>query len=177
MSALWETKLIKSNKFLREPFYDILGFMEDANKNKYDLLMHLLSEGDAMVCLDARAQGVHVPPQHRTNPKLSLIVNLNFKRPVNVTPEGIFASLAFGGRPFDCILPFTAIWAIYEPHTQKGQVWEESIPKDADLLEQLLKHPPTQPTDTSEQKKRPATRKEKDETKPKRDRSHLRVIK
>jgi len=148
--------------------------MEDSNKNKYDLLMHLLSEGDTMVCLDARAPGVSVPPQHKTNPKLSLIINLNFKRPIEVTTEYIMASLAFGGRPYECVLPFTAVWAIYEPHTQKGQVWEESMPKDGNLLEQLLKSPPDQPTDT---KKKPGPRKETGELKPKRDRSHLRVIK
>lgn len=151
--------------------------MEDANKNKYDLLMHLLSEGDAMVCLDARAPGVNVPHQHKTNPKLSLIFNLNFKRPIEVTAEGLTATLSFGGRPYECALPFTAVWAIYEPHTQKGQVWEEDIPKDANLIEQILKQPQEQPNAVVKPAKKPGRRKVPDDSAPKRDRSHLRVIK
>ncbi|OGW17099.1 MAG: hypothetical protein A3K09_03595 [Nitrospinae bacterium RIFCSPLOWO2_12_FULL_47_7] len=151
--------------------------MEDVNKNKHDLLMHLLSEGDAMLCLDARAPGVSVPPQHKTNPKLSLIINLNFKRPIEVTLEGVTATLAFSGRTHSCVLPFTAVWAIYEPHTMKGQVWEENIPKDANLMEQALKQAPEQTTRSSTKTKKSGWLKEPDESKPKRDRSHLRVIK
>lgn len=148
------------------------------NKNKHDLLVLLLSEGDAMVCLDARRPEVDVPAQHKTNPKLSLIINLNFKRPVEVTAEGIFATLSFGGKPHSCVLPFTAVWAIYEPNTQKGHIWEECIPKDANLVENLLKQPEkAKKTPALKTAKKPGWRKTSDESSPKRDRSHLRVIK
>ena len=148
------------------------------NKNKHSLLIHLLSEGDAMVCLDARKPEVDVPAQHKTNPKLSLIINLNFKRPVEVTPDGVYATLSFGGKPHNCILPFSAVWAIYEPNTQKGQIWEECIPKDANLIEQALNQPEkSMKTSAPSTTKKPGWRKLPDESAPKRDRSHLRVIK
>jgi len=107
--------------------------MESDNKNKYDFLVQLLSEGDAMVCLDARYPDVDVPRTHKDNPALSLVFNLNFRRPFDVQETGIFATLSFGGRPHKCVIPFEAVWAINEPESKKGQVWEESFPKDLKL--------------------------------------------
>ena len=107
--------------------------MESDNKNKYDILVHLLSEGDAVVCLDARYPDVDVPNTHKDNPALSLVFNLNFRRPFDVQETGIFATLAFGGRSHKCVIPFEAVWSIHEPENKKGQVWEESFPKDLKL--------------------------------------------
>ncbi len=153
--------------------------MEEESKNKYDLLMHLLSEGDAMVCLDARQDGVDVPKSHQGNPALSLVFNLDFKRPIEVTHEGIFATLSFSGRPHKCVLPFEAVWAIYEPTTQKGNVWEECLPLDMDLPAPLASTTPakTRPDHLKAQKGGNGKLPSSDGDKPKRDRSHLRVIK
>lgn len=107
--------------------------MENENKNKYDFLIHLLSEGDVMVCLDARFSAVDVPSSHKGNSALSLVFNLNFRRPFDVQEDGIYATLAFGGRPHKCIIPFEAVWAIHDPDSKKGQVWEQSFPKDLQL--------------------------------------------
>ena len=85
--------------------------MEDENKNKYDFLLSLLSEGDAMVCLDARQAGVDVPSGHKNDPSLNLILNLNFRRPIDIQKEGIFVTLSFQGRPHKCVVPFDAVWA------------------------------------------------------------------
>jgi len=111
--------------------------MEDENKNKYDFLLSLLSEGDAMICLDARLPEVDVPKSHKENPSLNLILNLNFRRPLDVQKEGVCVTLAFQGRPHSCVIPFDAIWAIFDPTLKKGQVWEESIPPDINLEEHL----------------------------------------
>ncbi|KMP11314.1 hypothetical protein UR09_03690 [Candidatus Nitromaritima sp. SCGC AAA799-A02] len=154
--------------------------MEDENKNKYDFLIHLLGEGDAMVCLDARHPGVDVPAMHKDNSALSLIFNLNFRRPIDILEEGIYATLAFGGRSHKCIIPFEAVWAIHEPETQKGQVWEGSFPKDLKLevpgVGSDEKKPPaakkTGPRPTRSRKAAPQK-----SNQPKKDRSHLRVIK
>ena len=107
--------------------------MENENKNKYDLLIQLLSEGDAMVCLDARIPNVDVPISHKDNSALSLVFNLNFRRPFDIQEDGIYATLSFGGRPHKCVIPFEAIWAIHNPENKMGQVWEESFPQDLPL--------------------------------------------
>ena len=153
--------------------------MESDNKNKYDILVQLLSEGDAMVCLDARHSEVDVPNTHKDNPVLSLVFNLNFRRPFDVEETGIFATLAFGGRPHKCVIPFEAVWAIHEPESKKGQVWEGSFPKDlklqvgANVKEASLEsEPPLMNVKISSK-----ISKKGQSSRSKKDRSHLRVIK
>ncbi len=153
--------------------------MESDNKNKYDILVQLLSEGDAMVCLDARHPEVDVPNTHKDNPALSLVFNLNFRRPFDVQETGIFATLSFGGRPHKCVIPFEAVWAIHEPESKKGQVWEESFPKDlklqvgANMKEASLEpEPPLMNVKISSK-----ISKKGQSSRSKKDRSHLRVIK
>ena len=153
--------------------------MESDNKNKYDILVQLLSEGDAMVCLDARHSEVDVPNTHKDNPALSLVFNLNFRRPFDVQETGIFATLAFGGRPHKCVIPFEAVWAIHEPESKKGQVWEGSFPKDlklqvgANVKEASLEsEPPLMNVKISSK-----ISKQGQSSRSKKDRSHLRVIK
>ncbi|GJL79718.1 MAG: hypothetical protein NPINA01_27070 [Nitrospinaceae bacterium] len=152
--------------------------MEDENKNKYDFLLSLLSEGDAMVCLDARSPDVDVPKGHKSDPSLNLILNLNFRRPIDIQREAVFVTLSFQGRPYQCVIPFDAIWAIYDPSLKKGQVWEESLPKDINLEEQLankgkMKPARKMPSVKQGRKKSPSS----EDHRPKRDRSHLRVVK
>ena len=153
--------------------------MESDNKNKYDILVQLLSEGDAMVCLDARHSEVDVPNTHKDNPALSLVFNLNFRRPFDVQETGIFATLSFGGRPHKCVIPFEAVWSIHEPESKKGQVWEESFPKDlklqvgANMKEASIEpEPPLMNVKISSK-----ISKKGQSSRSKKDRSHLRVIK
>ena len=132
-----------------------------------------------MVCLDARHSEVDVPNTHKDNPVLSLVFNLNFRRPFDVEETGIFATLAFGGRPHKCVIPFEAVWAIHEPESKKGQVWEESFPKDlklqvgANVKEASLESElPLMNVKISSK-----ISKKGQSSRSKKDRSHLRVIK
>lgn len=153
--------------------------MTQDNKDKQDFLTDMLSKGDAMVCLDARLPDVEVPKAHKTNPMLNLVISLNFRRPIDVLEDGIYGSLSFGGRPHKCVIPFTAVWAIYEPDTQKGQVWEASIPEDIDWGDPASTAPgATSSGNTSEKHPLKTVEGSGKSDKPlKRDRSHLRVIK
>ena len=151
--------------------------MESLNKKKYDFLLYLLEEGDAMVCLDSRDPAVDVPESQKNNSSLSLIFNLNFRRPIEITEERIFATLAFDGRPYPCILPFDAVWAIYDPNMKNGQVWEESMPKDMNLAERVMGTEPQKPPEKLKPVKSSGKPSSGAQTTGKRDRSHLRVIK
>jgi stringent starvation protein B len=151
--------------------------MSELSKKKYDFLLYLLEEGDAMVCIDARLPEVDVPASHKNNSSLNLIFNLNFRRPLEITEEGIFASLAFNGRPYKCALPFEAVWAIYDPKMKNGQVWEESIPEDMNLADQVMVDPPEKPLSKLKPVKSSSKPSKDAKTEGKRDRSHLRVIK
>jgi len=151
--------------------------MEDENKNKYDFLLSLLSEGDAMICLDARLPEVDVPKNHKDNPSLNLILNLNFRRPIDIKKEGVYVTLAFQGRPYSCVVPFDAVWAIFDPSLKKGQVWEENIPADINLEEHLAQQVPKPGKKLFKVKAGGKKDMPGQTPRPKRDRSHLRVIK
>ncbi len=151
--------------------------MATANKKKYDFLLYLLEEGDAMVCLDSRHPQVDVPATHKNNSSLNLVFNLNFRHPMKVTAEGIFATLVFNGKPYECVLPFNAMWAIHDSNMKNGQVWEESIPRDVDLAAQAMKAAPKKPRAKLQSIKRSGKPAKESATGGKRDRNHLRVIK
>ena len=99
-------------------------------RSKTAVVLKLLEEGDAMLCLDARHEGVVVPPQHASDPSLRLVLNLNFPHPIDVTEAGVSANLAFGGRRFNCYIPMDALWAAFDPETMQGMMWAESMPKE-----------------------------------------------
>lgn len=104
--------------------------MPDTPTSKEAFILKLLSEGDTMLCLDARHQGVRVPPQHADNHALRLILNLNFPQPIDVTAEGVSANLAFGGRRYSCYIPHAALWAVFNPETMQGMMWPDSMPAE-----------------------------------------------
>ena len=168
--------------------------MVSESKNKKDLLLYLLKKGDTMVCLDARRGNVDVPMHHKGNSSLSLILNLNFRRPLDIFDDGIYATLSFQGRPHKCVIPFEAIWAIFIPSFQEGQVWETCIPNDVQFDPKFSSAGKDQKS-TQTLKAVPALKEKKGEKiikisgkateenktiKPasaKRDRGHLRIIK
>ena len=155
--------------------------METLNKKKYDFLLYLLETGDAMVCIDARLPDVDVPKNQKSNSSLNLVFNLNFRQPIEINEDTISATLAFSGRPYKCLLPFEAVWAIYDPNMQNGQVWEESIPADMNLANQIVSEMVDNPASKPEKKlkslKTSETPTPESRSKTPRDRSHLRVIK
>ena len=155
--------------------------METLNKKKYDFLLYLLETGDAMVCLDARLPDVDVPKNQKSNSSLNLVFNLNFRQPIEINEDTISATLAFSGRPYKCLLPFEAVWAIYDPNMQNGQVWEESIPEDMNLADQIVSEMVDNPASKPEKKLKTLKTSDKptpeSRSKTPRDRSHLRVIK
>lgn len=104
--------------------------MPETPTSKEAFVLKLLSEGDTMLCLDARHQGVRVPPQHAENHALRLVLNLNFPQPIEVTAEGVSANLAFGGRRYPCYIPHAALWAVFNPETMQGMMWPDSMPEE-----------------------------------------------
>ena len=39
-------------------------------------------------------------------------------------------TLTFGGQPFRCVLPWTAVYAAMVEGEQRGTVWPEDVPED-----------------------------------------------
>jgi stringent starvation protein B len=168
--------------------------MPEDSAGKEAVILKLLAEGDTMLCLDARVQGVRLPPQLAQNPALRLILNLNFPHPIEVTAAGVSANLSFGGRRFACYMPMEAIWAAFNPHTMAGMIWPESAAPEvlADLQaqqQQAMQQPQSgktsrlQPTLKAAAEKEAAEQQERAETPEAtapatpRQRGHLRIVK
>jgi stringent starvation protein B len=106
--------------------------MSARSPEKTQTLLAFLSRGVAMVHLDARQEGVSVPDQFKSDAHLRL--NLSYRYGLSdfeVGDEAISATLSFGGRPFYCVLPWDAVFAVTSSGTAEGQVWPEDLPTDA----------------------------------------------
>ena len=167
--------------------------MPDTPTSKEAVILKLLSEGDTMLCLDARHREVCVPPQHANHHALRLILNLNFPQPIEVTAEGVSANLSFNGRRFACYIPMEALWAVFNPQTMQGMMWPDSMPAEvkaefAERQQQALVSPPVSPSEAavaapeSRGRLRNVTglgkkKTDNDAEEPPRQRGHLRIVK
>ena len=96
--------------------------------DKRQTLLHFLERGVTMVHLDARKDGVVVPPQYAQEPHLRLNLSYRYNIPdLEMSDRRVQATLSFGGRPFRCLLPWSSIFGITS-HAGEGQVWPEDLP-------------------------------------------------
>ena len=98
---------------------------------KKKTLLHYLSRGVAMVHLDARRPGVTVPLKFRDDPHLRLNLSYRYSIPdLDVSEERVQATLSFGGVPFQCLVPWEAVFGITSHASGDGQVWPEDLPTE-----------------------------------------------
>ena len=99
--------------------------------DKKQTLLGYLARGVAMVHLDARRPGVMVPPQYAEDAHLRLNLSYRYAIPdLEVSEERVQATLSFGGRPFQCVLPWESIFGITCQASGDGQVWPEDLPSE-----------------------------------------------
>lgn len=99
--------------------------------DKKQTLLGYLSRGVAMVHLDARRDGVVVPPQYAQEAHLRLNLSYRYAIPdLDISDQRVQATLSFGGRPFRCILPWKSIFGITCQASGDGQVWPEDLPSE-----------------------------------------------
>lgn len=96
---------------------------------KADVVRLLLAtEGRAMLCLDATYPGVMVPRRFNKDIGLRLILNSTMPQPIEIGQETIESELRFGGIPHYCVIPYEALWGVFNPDTHHGMFWAESMP-------------------------------------------------
>jgi len=98
---------------------------------KKETLLQFLERGVAMLHLDARRPGVAVPAQHADDPHLRINLSYRYGIPdLVIDDRRVQATLSFGGRPFQCQLPWSAVFGITSQHSGDGQVWPEDLPTE-----------------------------------------------
>jgi stringent starvation protein B len=96
---------------------------------KKQTLLAYLERGIAMLHLDARRPGVVVPKQYAHDPHLRLNLSYRYHIPDLVIDDArVQATLSFAGRPFQCVVPWEAIFGVTSQSTGVGQVWPEDLP-------------------------------------------------
>ncbi|MBF0455909.1 MAG: hypothetical protein HQL72_13970 [Magnetococcales bacterium] len=98
--------------------------------DKGEVIQLLLKrEGRIMLCLDATNPGVDVPSRFKKDISLMLILNSKMPQPIHIEAKCVYSELRFGGIPHNCTIPFDAIWSIFNPDTNHGMMWPESMPE------------------------------------------------
>ena len=105
--------------------------MKDAPPSKKQTLLQFLARGVAMVHLDARRPGVLVPKQFVGEAHLRLNLSYRYNiRDLVIDEQHVQATLSFSGRPFQCKLPWPAVFGITSSQSGDGQVWPEDLPTE-----------------------------------------------
>lgn len=98
---------------------------------KRDVVEDLLGDGPILVHVDARSEGVAVPESFAAEPRLVLRFGYELSPPIldlDIGDEALAGTLTFGGVPFRCVLPWTAVYAVVGESDQKGMVWPDDVP-------------------------------------------------
>ena len=89
----------------------------------------LENEGRVMLCMDATHDGVDVPRRFSGDTGLMLVLNNTMPQPIHILADSVASELRFGGIPHYCIIPYTALWSVFNPDTNHGKTWINSIPE------------------------------------------------
>lgn len=107
--------------------------MSDAAKRA--VAIEILDRALLNIHLDPRRPGVVVPQHLSHQPSLILVVGHPGPRLRVPIPDlvvdgaGIRATLSFGGVPFACAVPWSAVFGLVD-ETGKGRLFEEDVPAD-----------------------------------------------
>lgn len=100
------------------------------SEKKQELVEKLLGQGMILVALDGRADGVDLPAHLRSDPQVRLNLSHRFGLPMETGPWGIHATLHFGGVPYDCKLPWGAIFLVFCHGSKEQYLFPLDLPDD-----------------------------------------------
>ncbi|MSQ83003.1 MAG: hypothetical protein EXR77_08825 [Myxococcales bacterium] len=102
-------------------------------REKKKLFMKLLESAITALHLDPRRVGVIVPGRFRI--QNWLVLNYSYRYGIadfRFDDQIIEATLSFGGQPFYCRVPWSAVFAITDSTRQRGRIWHDEVPSDVD---------------------------------------------
>ncbi len=99
-------------------------------ESKRAVLAELLEQGMVLVTLDARQQGVDVPPHLRDDAQLRLNLSYRFGLPMAIDDAGVDATLTFSGSPYPCRLPWRALYLFVSHVTGRPILFPTDVPSE-----------------------------------------------
>jgi stringent starvation protein B len=93
----------------------------------------LLDHGPVLIHVDPRRDGVQVPKKFATDTGLRLRFGYGLSPAIAdfvVDQQAVRGTLSFGGVPFHCVLPWSAIYAVQIDGDSRGSVWPDDVPED-----------------------------------------------
>ena len=120
-------------------------------EDRQQVALALLEKGTLFVHLDPRIDGVIVPPSYASEPQLVLQVGLHMPVPIpdlRVDDDGISGTLSFNRRPYGCVVPWAAVFAL-AGDDGRGMVWPEAMPQEiaAEIEREAGRAPPVAPSE------------------------------
>jgi len=108
---------------------------ETSSSSKEEIVTQLLSEGDVMLCLDARQENVQVPQEYVDNGKIILNISPVAVERLVINNEHISFRARFRGVPMEVFVPVSAVLAIYAKENGRGMAFAgddgEPLPPDS----------------------------------------------
>ena len=101
---------------------------------KRAVVKRLMGEGPILVQVDARRPGVSVPDRLRDDPRLVLRFGYDLTPSIadlDIGEDALTGTLSFGGVAHQCVLPWTAVYAVVSESDQRGMVWPDDVPPEA----------------------------------------------
>ncbi len=107
--------------------------MTQKRPTKQEVMNMLLSKDPSVFMhFDPRCEGVLLPPHLRRQPRVVLQYGLNMPVPIpdlEVSAEGLGATLSFQRTPTWTFVPWSAVFAIVNDEGQ-GMLWETDVPRE-----------------------------------------------
>lgn len=100
------------------------------SEKKRELLETLLEKGMVLVAVNGRFPGVDLPEHLRGDPQVNLNLSYRFGWPMEVGEWGVRATLTFGGKPYDCALPWQAIFLAVSHVSQERYLFPADVPDE-----------------------------------------------
>jgi hypothetical protein len=114
---------------------------------KLRMFARLIEKGMVMVTIDSRVDNARLPSRFAGE----LQLNLNFSHRFGLADfdyddDGLRASLSFGGTPFFCDIPWTAVYGMTSSIDGERMLWPDSFPRElVSLLPAQARHTPAAP--------------------------------
>ena len=103
---------------------------EDSFMDRKQILLDHLAIAKTTIVLDSTTVGVKLPKQLMGKDNVRLNLSNHFSMPMQFRDDKVVATLSFQGQPFECHIPYEAIYALFIAGSspEDAVVFDESVP-------------------------------------------------